>query len=97
MALNGISTHNPKGNRAGLKLDLAADKRDAVETNGYRPYNIHDGTPSVAPVAGRPYEIDPNYNATIGGVGTTATLKNRPKIRGVATITASGVVTVSIT
>lgn len=90
MADNGISTHDPKSERAGLKLTLAAAKRATVETNGYRPYNIYDGTPSVAPVVGRPYEVDPNYNATVGGIGTTTTLKNRPKILGVGAVAATG-------
>jgi len=97
MSLNGISTHSPKSAREGLKLDLAAAKRATIDDPGYRPYNIHDGSPSVAPTVGRPFNLDPDYYAALGGLGATASFLNRAPVRSTSITATAGFVTVSIT
>lgn len=55
MATNGISTHSPKSERRDLKLALAQTKRQATNTNGYRPYNVYTSPGTVSPAEGHPW------------------------------------------
>lgn len=55
MASNGISTHLPKSERRDLKLALAQTKRQAVGTNGYRPYNVYTSPGTKSPAEGHPW------------------------------------------
>jgi hypothetical protein len=55
MAANGISTHSPKSERRDLKLAIAQTKRQAVGTNGYRPYNVYTSPGTVSPAEGHPW------------------------------------------
>ena len=55
MALNGISTTEPKSSRKDLKLALASAKRQQADTNGYRQYNVYESPGTVSPEEGRPW------------------------------------------
>ena len=55
MSKNGISTLPTKTARKAAKLALAATKRSASNTNGYRPLHILD-TSLKSPTLGRPWK-----------------------------------------
>jgi hypothetical protein len=57
MAANGISTLLSKTNRKTAKLQLAATKRQRINTAGYRSLRYYAGT--VSPTVGRPWKTTP--------------------------------------
>ena len=57
MAANGISTLLNKANRKTAKLQLAAAKRQRINTAGYRKLKYYAGT--VSPTVGRPWKTTP--------------------------------------
>lgn len=70
MAANGISTLPTKPARVAAKIVLAAEKRQAEGTIGYRIYNFY--VASVAPAIGRPWAaVVSGISAIIGGFAST--------------------------
>ena len=64
MAANGISTETvgspidwtaTKAKRRDDKLALAEAKRQAIGTQGYRPYNVYVSPGTVSPANGHPW------------------------------------------
>lgn len=55
MASNGISTLPTKAARKVAKIALAASKRSAVGTNGYRSNHTYDAT-AKSPTTPRPWK-----------------------------------------
>lgn len=65
MAANGISTFEPASGRRDLKLALAQTKREAVGTQGYRPYNLYIPNGTVSPATGHPWLLGSSINALL--------------------------------
>lgn len=84
MAANGISTLPDKNDRKLAKIALAAVKRQAEGTIGYRAYNFY--VASVSPAIGRPWAATVSGgNAVTGGFAETSQFTDPPTDGGNST------------